>query len=82
MIVGADGLLSGMDALHNGKLTASVNVNSVDNATKLIDIAFQSVVLKNYVPKISNSDTHLVTKDNVNAYAAYINGIMAPKKKY
>jgi ABC-type sugar transport system substrate-binding protein len=82
VIVGADGLLSGMDAIRSGKLTASVDVNSVDNAIHMIDIAFQAVVLKNYVPKISNITTHLVTKDNVDAYAAYINGIMSPPKKY
>ncbi|MCO4273311.1 sugar ABC transporter substrate-binding protein [Pseudarthrobacter sp. HLT3-5] len=82
VIVGADGLLSGMDAIRNGKLTASVDVNSVDNGTKMIDTAFQSVVLGNYVPKISNITTHLVTKDNVETYSAYINGIMSPPKKY
>ncbi len=82
VIVGADGLLSGMEAIRNGKLTASVDVNSVDNAIRMIDTAFQSVVLKNYVPKISNITTHLVTKDNVDAHAAYINGIMDPAKKY
>ncbi|MHA7220950.1 sugar ABC transporter substrate-binding protein [Arthrobacter sp. RHLT1-20] len=82
VIVGADGLLSGMDAIRNGKLTASVDVNSVDNGTKMIDTAFQSVVLGNYVPKISNITTHLVTKDNVDTYAAYISGIMSPPKKY
>jgi ribose transport system substrate-binding protein len=82
VIVGADGLLSGMDAIRNGKLTASVDVNSVDNAIRMIDTAFQAVVLGNYVPKISNITTHLVTKDNVEAYAAYINGVMAPSKKY
>lgn len=82
VIVGADGLLSGMEAIRNGKLTASVDVNSVDNGTKMIDTAFQSVVLGNYVPKISNVTTHLVTKDNVDTYAAYINGIMSPPKKY
>lgn len=82
VIVGADGLLSGMEAIRNGKLTASVDVNSVDNGTKMIDTAFQSVVLGNYVPKISNITTHLVTKDNVDTYAAYINGIMSPPKKY
>jgi ABC-type sugar transport system substrate-binding protein len=71
-----------MDAIRSGKLTASVDVNSVDNAIHMIDIAFQAVVLKNYVPKISNITTHLVTKDNVDAYAAYINGIMSPPKKY
>jgi ribose transport system substrate-binding protein len=48
----------------------------------MIDTAFQAVVLGNYVPKISNITTHLVTKDNVEAYAAYINGVMAPSKKY
>lgn len=82
VIVGADGLLSGMDAIRNGKLTASVDVNSVDNGIKMIDTAFQSVVLGNYVPKISNITTHLVTKDNVDAYSAYISGIMSPAKKY
>ncbi|HEX3204000.1 MAG TPA: sugar ABC transporter substrate-binding protein [Nitrospiraceae bacterium] len=82
VIVGADGLLSGMDAIRSGKLTASVDVNSVDNGIHMIDIAFQAIVLKNYVPKISNITTHLVTKDNVDAYAAYINGIMSPPKKY
>ena len=82
VIVGADGLLSGMDAIRNGKLTASVDVNSVDNATRMIDIAFQSVVLGNYVPKVSNITTHLVTKTNVEVYAAYINSVMSPSKKY
>jgi len=82
VIVGADGLLSGMDAIRSGKLTASVDVNSVDNAIHMIDTAFQSLVLNNYVPKISNITTHLVTKDNVDAHAAYINGVMSPSKTY
>lgn len=82
VIVGADGLLSGMDSIRNGKLTASIDVNSVDNGIKLIDTVFQSLVLGNYVPKINNITTHLVTKTNVDAYAAYINGVMAPTKKY
>lgn len=82
VIIGADGLLSGMDAIRNGKLTASVDVNSVDNGIQMIDTAFQSIVLGNYVPKINNITTHLVTKDNVETYAAYINGVMAPAKKY
>lgn len=81
VIVGADGLLSGMDAIRNGKLTASVDVNSVDNGIRMIETAFQ-VALGNYVPKVSNIPTHLVTKDNVDAYEAYINGVMAPAKTY
>lgn len=82
VIIGADGLLSGMDAIRSGKLTATVDVNSVDNGIQMIDTAFQSIVLGNYVPKINNITTHLVTKDNVETYAAYINGVMAPAKKY
>ncbi|NJC21513.1 ribose transport system substrate-binding protein [Arthrobacter pigmenti] len=82
VIVGADGLLSGMDSIRNGKLTASVDVNSVDNGRRMIDVAFQSIVLGNNVPKISNITTHLVTKDNVDAYEAYINGVMSPPRTY
>ena len=82
VIIGADGLLSGMDAIRNGKMTATVDVNSVDNGIKMIDIVFQSLVLGNYVPKIADITTHLVTKDNVEAYSSYINGIMSPPKKY
>lgn len=82
VIVGADGLLSGMESIRNGKLTATVDVNSVDNGRRMIDVAFQSIVLGNYVPKIVNIPTHLVTKENVDAYEAYINGIMSPTKTY
>ena len=82
VIIGADGLLSGMDAIRNGKLTATVDVNSVDNGVQMINTAFQAIALKNYVPKVSNITTHLVTKENVDARAAYINGVMSPPKKY
>lgn len=82
VIVGADGLKSGMEAIRAGKLTASVDVNSVDNGRQMIDIVFQSLALKNFVPKVSNVPTHLVTKDSVDAYAAYIDGVMSPPKTY
>lgn len=82
VIIGADGLLSGMDAIRNGDLTATVDVNSVDNGRQMIDAVFQSIVLGNFVPKIHNITTHLVTKENVEARAAYINSVMSPPKTY
>lgn len=82
VIIGADGLLSGMDAIREGGLTATVDVNSVDNGRQMIDTVFQSIVLGNFVPKINNITTHLVTKENVEVRAAYINSVMSPPKTY
>jgi ABC-type sugar transport system substrate-binding protein len=82
VIVGADGLVSGMDAIKAGKLTASIDVGSVDQGRTFIDTIFRSVVLGETVAKIIEVPTRVVTKDNVDAAKAYIQGNMKPSKTY
>ncbi len=80
--IGADGLLSGMDAIASGKLTASIDVGSVDQGRTLIETVFQSLVLGDTVAKVIDVPTRVVTKDNVASAQAYIQGVMNPSKKY
>lgn len=82
VIVGADGLVSGMDAIKAGKLTASIDVGSVDQGRTFIDTIFRSVVLGETVAKIIEVPTKVVTKENVDAAKAYIQGNMHPSKTY
>ncbi len=80
--VGADGLVSGMDAIRAGKLTATVDVGSVDQGRAFIDAIFSSVVLGESVDRITNIPTRVVTKDNVDAAEAYIKAALNPSRKY
>lgn len=82
VIVGADGLLSGMESIAAGKLTATVDVGSVDQGRSFIDAVFRSVVLGETVAKIIEVPTRIVTKENVGAAKAYIEGAMRPPKSY
>lgn len=82
VIIGADGLLSGMESIAAGKLTATVDVGSVDQGRSFIDAVFRSVVLGETVAKTIEVPTRVVTKDNVAAAKAYIEGAMRPAKSY
>lgn len=82
VIIGADGLLSGMESIAAGKLTATVDVGSVDQGRSFIDAVFRSVVLGETVAKIIEVPTRVVTKENVAAAKAYIEGAMRPAKSY
>ncbi|MDQ1735785.1 MAG: ribose transport system substrate-binding protein [Pseudonocardiales bacterium] len=82
VIVGADGLLSGMKAIRDGKLTASVDVNTVDIGRYVIDDVFHSVILGDAVPKLHWVPTRLVTKENVDIPEAYMKWSLKPAKKY
>ncbi|MEO5319974.1 sugar ABC transporter substrate-binding protein [Arthrobacter sp. CC3] len=82
VIVGADGLLSGMESIAAGKLTATVDVGSVDQGRSFIDAVFRSVVLGETVAKVIEVPTRVVTKENVAAAKAYIEGAMRPPKSY
>jgi len=82
VIIGADGLLSGMSAIRTGKLTASIDVGSVDQGRAFIDAIFGSLVLGEQVAQIINVPTRVVTKTNVDAAEAYINGALKPAKTY
>jgi len=80
--IGADGLVSGMEAIKAGKLTATIDVGSVDQGRAFIDAVFKSVVLGESVDRITNVATRVVTKDNVDAAEAYIKAVLNPAKKY
>lgn len=82
LTIGADGLVSGMDAIKAGKLSATVDVGSVDQGRAFIDAIFASVVLGESVDKVINVPTRVVTKTNVDAAEAYIKAVLNPKKKY
>jgi ribose transport system substrate-binding protein len=78
--VGADGLVSGMNAIKEGKLTATVDVGPVDTGLRLVETMFANKVLgyavapKVYVP------TKVVDKTNVDIPLAYLNwAVNAPK---
>lgn len=80
--VGADGLVSGMEAIKAGKLTATIDVGSVDQGRAFIDAIFASVVMGESVDRVTNIPTRVVTKDNVDAAEAYIKAALNPAKKY
>jgi ABC-type sugar transport system substrate-binding protein len=82
VIIGADGLVSGMEAIRAGKMTASIDVGSVDMGREFIDMIFQSIALENAVPKIRWVPTRLVTKENVDTAEAYLKWSLKPAKKY
>lgn len=82
VIIGADGLISGMDSIVAGKLTATIDVGSVDQGRTFIDTIFHNVVLGEAVDKFINVPTRVVTKKNVAAAQAYINNALNPAKTY
>jgi ABC-type sugar transport system substrate-binding protein len=82
VIIGADGLISGMDSIVAGKLTATIDVGSVDQGRTFIDTIFHNVVLGESVGKFIEVPTRVVTKTNVAAAQAYINNALKPSKTY
>jgi ribose transport system substrate-binding protein len=80
--IGADGLVSGMQAVRAGKLTASIDVGSVDQGLTFVDTLFHSVVLGESVAQVINVPTRVVEKSNADAAEAYIKWALSPAKKY
>ncbi|WP_375492614.1 sugar ABC transporter substrate-binding protein [uncultured Jatrophihabitans sp.] len=82
VVIGADGLVSGMEAIRAGKLTASVDVGSVDQGTTFVDTVFHNAVLGEAVGKVIDVPTRVVDKHNVDAAEAYMQWALATPKKY
>jgi ABC-type sugar transport system substrate-binding protein len=82
VIIGADGLVSGMEAIRAGKMTASIDVGPVDMGRYFIDAVFRTVVLEESVPRIWHIPTRVVTKENVDSAEAYLKWALKPAKKY
>jgi ABC-type sugar transport system substrate-binding protein len=80
--VGADGLVSGMEEIKGGKLTATVDVGPVDTGMALVEALFTKVVLGTTVAPKIYVPTQIVDKDNVEAPLAYLNWAVNAPKKY
>ena len=63
--IGADGLISGMDSIKAGKLTATVDVNSVEMGHSMIETLFAHEVLGMEVNQFVRIPTDVVDESNV-----------------
>lgn len=81
MVIGADGLKSGFESIRQGKLTATVDVGTVDMGRELIKSVFMHQVLGFSVDKIQNVPTVIVDKDNVDTREAYVDWALGTKRK-
>lgn len=82
VVIGADGLVSGMKAIQAGTLTATVDVNSVEIGRQLIETAFAHQVLKQNVPVFEDVSTAVVDASNVDWHLANLQGTMAGPGSY
>lgn len=80
--IGADGLISGMDSIRDGKLTATVDVNSIEMGTTMIDTLFQHEVLGMSVSQFIRIPTVVVDKANVDWAEGLIADAMAGSGSY
>ena len=69
--IGADGLRSGFKAIREGKLTATIDVGSVDQGLEIIRTIVVDQLLDNTVDKVINVPTVLVDKSNVDVRDTY-----------
>ena len=80
--IGADGLISGMDSIRQGKLSATVDVNSVDMGTTMVDTLFDHEILGMTVAQFISVPTVVVDKTNVDWAEAKIAASQAGPGKY
>lgn len=80
--IGADGLISGMDSIREGKLTATVDVNSVDMGRTMVDTLFQTEVLGMSVSQFIRIPTIVVDETNVDWAQGKIASSQAGPGKY
>jgi ribose transport system substrate-binding protein len=80
--IGADGLDSGMEAIKAGKLTATVNVNSIEMGQTMIDTLVAHEVLGQTVPQFVRIPTIVVDKNNVDWNQEVIRSAMGTSAEY
>lgn len=80
--IGADGLVSGMEAIKTGKLTATVNVNSIEMGRMMVDTLVSHEVLGETVNQFVRIPTIVVDKTNVDWNEAEIKEALAAPAKY
>ena len=82
LTIGADGLVSGFDAIAAGKLTATVDIGGIDQGMNLIETIFATVALGQTVTQIINNPTQVVDKHNYAWHKAYAQWALSAPKKY
>jgi len=80
--IGADGLQSGMEAIRAGKLTATVDVNSIEMGQRMVDMLVDHEVLGETVPQFVRIPTVVVDKSNVDYNENVIKEALATSAKY
>ena len=80
--IGADGLVSGMESIKAGKLTATVDVNSVAIGEEMIETLFEHEVLGMAVNQFNRVSTDVVDKENVDWHLANLKANLAGPGKY
>lgn len=80
--IGADGLVSGMEAIKAGKLTATVDVNSIEMGQTMVDTLVAHEVLGETVAQFVRIPTVVVDKTNVDYNEAVIKEALATSAKY
>lgn len=80
--IGADGLVSGMEAIKAGKLTATVDVNSIGMGRTMIDTLVAHEVLGQDVPQFVRIPTSVVDKTNVAWHESVLKEALAANAKY
>ncbi|MBK5502849.1 sugar ABC transporter substrate-binding protein [Peribacillus sp. TH14] len=81
MVIGADGLKSGFESIRQGKLTATVDVGTVDMGRELIKSVFMHQYLGYSIPKVQNVPTVIVDKGNVDIREAYMDWALGTELK-
>jgi ABC-type sugar transport system substrate-binding protein len=80
IVIGADGLKSGYEAIKQGQLTATVNVGPVEQGRQSVQAIFWNLVF-GYVPaKVIDVRTMVVDKTNVEEPLAYVNWALGVPK--
>ncbi len=72
LTIGADGLRSGYQEIRDGRLTATIDVGTVDQGLESVRMAFELVVLQHTVGRLHNQPTKVVDKTNVEYADAYV----------
>lgn len=80
--IGADGLVSGMDSIKAGKLTATVDVNSTAIGERMIETLFAHEVLGMAVSQFVRVPTDVVDKQNVDWHLASLKANLAGPGEY
>ncbi len=80
--IGADGLVSGMEAIKAGKLTATVDVNSSEMGSRMIETLFAHEFLNQEVNQFIRIPTGVVDKTNVDWHEGVLKNVLSGSGKY